>query len=363
MSRDPEAASLSTCPCTSIESDTGPDHSTLKDPRAPSFSPSQNEKELPADGMAKKYFGLSWALGGREGQQAMVDMYKSLLDQVSVELDCMNLLLAHVHETKVEAQNILCKCLSPQWAEGLFRPRTLITVKVPEGLTDVVQQALADPQNPIVANSRGSLNGIKAFSNLLQKLPSSPEPLPRNEYEDELERLLAKAHPNPEERRKAIDDLVGKSLTGYCQSASNMILYVHFKYNFPVLNPLMLLSARWQLLETQERLVRFVDRKRKGSRESSAQRYGEFRRKYAMWKSQTRKLEIEQKCALSEQRQQRRVDIYGREAHELSSSPLIHMMAGSIPESELFDLGMGSLRKESIDYDLDLCTYRFFASI
>lgn len=311
--------------------------------------------------MGQKYFGFGLDEGRRESQHQAVECYKSLLEQVTAELEAMGMLLAQVRKKKSRAQRVLCKCLSLQWANGLCRPRTIANVKVPGALAEVVTQALSDPLNPLTARSHGTFDGIAAAAKPSAKTGHAAEPACRSVYEEELENLLGRLNPTgkqtAEERRKTIDELLSKSLTGYSQSTSKMILYVHFKYNFPVANPLLLLSGRWQLVARQEGIVRYVDRKRKHWRESSGSRYVDYKAKYLAWKDKTRKLEIEQKCALSEQRQQRRVDIYGREAHGVSSSPLIPIMSGYLPESDFLDLGMSQLHKDSIDYDIDLCTY------
>ena len=137
-----------------------------------------------------------------------------------------------------------------------------------------------------------------------------------------------------------------------------MILFVNFRYDFSVANPLPLLASRWNFVQKEQQIVAYVEKRREKRREESRVCYEGYKGKYNEWKYKNRKLELQANGDLSELRFQKRVDIYGREAR-ITCSPRIPLLSGTSPDSvDFLDNSLASrLRKESLELDSELCKY------
>ncbi len=301
---------------------------------------------------------LSRNCGGphEDEQESAMGAYRATLLQADSELRCMRQLLERTAGRKRQLANFLCQFVAPGRPDALHKPRNVVTVNAPARISDMIIKTLSESQNSVYMKIR------EATSNVADSYPDEPFSTiaasmkqPQQEqcqeaasaYDTELAGLLAAVAGPLADSEGTIRQLLQSDLTGYGHNKRGMILFVNYRYDFPVANPLLLLAARWNFVRREEAIMQFVERKRKTWKKESAERFAEYKKEYEKWRNGERKLVLQANGTSSELRQQRRTDIYGRTA-----SPKVSAGLGSMPSSPLLT---SQMRKESVELDSDLC--------
>jgi hypothetical protein len=287
----------------------------------------------------------------------MIDAYKSLLNQTESELKFMKVLLTQTQVRKRNLRNFLCGKFSPSWKESIHKLRNIVNICAPPRLNEMIMKTLHDPQNAVTEKIKKITPSINSYrGSTMVASAMQIEDKVRNFYDEEIKNMTESTLGSNANNQLVAKQLLQADFTGYGHNKRNMILYVNFKYDFPVANPITLLSARWNFVLKEQQIVQFVERRMKCSKEESKKKFIDYKEKYNQWRYKNRKLDAQASGTSSEQKQQRRVDIYGRDAH-FTSSPKIPMLTGGVVDMD--DLMGNSIamqfRKESIELDVEGC--------
>ncbi len=291
----------------------------------------------------------------RMDQEAEMDAYKAMLTQADSELHCMTQLLEKTRDRKAQLTRFLCQFLSPTWSDALHKPRNTIEVNAPARISDMIIKTLKESQNSVCVNVRRAAANICSYrvTPAREANPGSAAPLKAGFYDTELSTMLAGPQTDKE---GTVRQMLQTDLTGYGHNKRGMILFVNYRYDFPVANPLLLLASRWNFVLKEEAIVQYVEKRRAGWKKASAQRYSDYRRKYNEWRYKERRAGPAGGTS-SELKPLRKIDIYNHEAHPLAS-PKPTIPGSTAPDiSELIGspLLSAQLRKESVELDPDLC--------
>ncbi len=294
-----------------------------------------------------------------------LNVYQSLLTQTDTELRLMNNLLQQTQSRKTQLAQVLCKYLSPSSHESVHKPRNTVEVAAPNRIADLILKSLKESQHAVCLHIRKSTPNITSYRGFtsIQQQPVQ-RPLAASQptfYDQELTKLLAEAKVpagSVPHKAEVLRQVLHTDLTGYGHNKRGMILFVNFKYDFPVANPLPLLAARWNFVQKEQQIVDYVEKRRDKRRKESKAKFHAYKKAYDEWRYRNRKLDLQANGDLGELRCQKRVDIYGREAHGLVCSPKFPLLSGTAPDVDLLGSSMMSqLRKESLELDSDLCKY------
>lgn len=239
---------------------------------------------------------------------------EAALGLVESELRTMAGLLKHIQSKKTGLAQMLCG-YTDQSAN--CEPRDILGSNALQRVSSHAAKNTTTPLQSIQADFRKATVDIKCSS----KTKSAESQLERVKevscYDRQLGKILSELNGiNLSEVPETVQELARMDFTGHGFNRKCMFIFTSFHYDFPLVNPLLLLASRWNFTLHEARIVSYMDRQRKKWQANSKARFDDYRKRFKEWEASNELSEAQcSECggnpykSLSEE-----MDTYGPEA-------------------------------------------------